>query len=172
MKHGYLRPLWPFTCSWILCFLLCVLYFFLLTVKQALKEEKELVSFGVCANVLIAPSVRSRNLILTSIHETMKDGGLVVFVVPSLESSLYCEWRWWVHPFLKIIFVVQKKKKNQYNFDVNFFSFFFLLCFFFLLRLHTGPTIQKNSDQIPHDTGIDAELILSGAIPRDGWVFV
>jgi SAM-dependent methyltransferase len=97
-------------------------------VKQALEPESEPVSFGVCANVLIAPSVSSRNKILTSIRETMRDGGIVVFVVPALESSLYCEWRW----------------------------------------LHTGPKIRKNSDQIPHNTGSDAEKSLSGSIPRDG----
>ena len=52
------------------------------------------VHFGVCANVLIAAETKARRNILNTISQTMAKGGVVVFVVPSLESALYCEFRW------------------------------------------------------------------------------
>lgn len=98
-------------------------------VQQALRTESSpAVSFGVCANVLIAPSVSSRNKILTSIRATTRTGSIIVFVVPSLESALYCEWRW----------------------------------------LKSGPVIENvDGDAIPHETGDDANNILTGCLPRD-----
>ena len=97
-------------------------------VQQALRIESGPVSFGVCANVLIAPSVSSRNKILTSIRATTRTGSIIVFVVPSLESALYCEWRW----------------------------------------LKSGPAIENmDDDAIPHETGEDANNILTGCLPRD-----
>ena len=61
-------------------------------VQKVLRSK--LVDFGVCANVLIAPELSSRRNILTSIRLTTKKGGIVIFVIPSLESALYTEWRW------------------------------------------------------------------------------
>ena len=50
-------------------------------------------SFGVCANVLIAPDQGTRQRILNSVKNVMCDKGIVLFVLPSLESALYCNYR-------------------------------------------------------------------------------
>ena len=52
------------------------------------------VDFGICANVLIAAERSTRRRILSNIQNTTSKGSIVIFVVPSLESALYCEWRW------------------------------------------------------------------------------
>ena len=66
--------------------------------KELKNKENELgsvtkPSFGVCANVLIAVEEKTRKHILNSIYRNMNDNGIVLFVLPSLESALYCNYR-------------------------------------------------------------------------------
>lgn len=49
------------------------------------------VNFGVCANVLLSPSLVTRRAILDTIAQTLEVGGSCLFVVPSLESRLWSE---------------------------------------------------------------------------------
>jgi hypothetical protein len=60
-------------------------------VKSVLQQPAH---FGICANVLIAPETSSRRNILTSISATTTIGSVIIFVVPSLESAIFVEWRW------------------------------------------------------------------------------
>ncbi|MCH2169809.1 class I SAM-dependent methyltransferase [Myxococcota bacterium] len=45
--------------------------------------------FGVCANVLISEHPRLRSAILRSVRRGLRPGGIVVILVPSLESALF-----------------------------------------------------------------------------------
>ena len=56
--------------------------------------ERSKIDFGVCANVLIAAETNARRKILSNISSTTRKGAIIIFVVPSLESALYCERRW------------------------------------------------------------------------------
>jgi hypothetical protein len=49
---------------------------------------------GCCANVLISPETNTRARIIANIRHTLKSGAKMIWVVPSLESAIFCEWRW------------------------------------------------------------------------------
>lgn len=49
--------------------------------------------FGVCANVLIMPSLETRAAILNTLHRYLKPGGRILFVIPSAESALFVNQR-------------------------------------------------------------------------------
>ena len=61
--------------------------------KYSISSINEQPSFGICANVLIVPQVNVREKILKTIYETLKDNAYIVFVLPSIESALYCNYR-------------------------------------------------------------------------------
>ena len=46
---------------------------------------------GVCCNVLLSPSLDTRQAILATIHASMEKGGILLCIAPSLESKLFME---------------------------------------------------------------------------------
>jgi SAM-dependent methyltransferase len=56
-------------------------------------SQKKRPQFGLCTNVLIMPSERVQQSILTNIYKTLGHGAICVFLVPSLESALFCQCR-------------------------------------------------------------------------------
>lgn len=50
-------------------------------------------TFAVCANVLIVPDLNAREKILKTIHRTLAEDSYIIFVLPSIESALYCNYR-------------------------------------------------------------------------------
>jgi SAM-dependent methyltransferase len=49
--------------------------------------------FGFCCNVVMLPEVGLNNMMLKNIRQSIKAGGNVVIVMPSLESFFYSGWR-------------------------------------------------------------------------------
>jgi SAM-dependent methyltransferase len=61
--------------------------------KKSISCADENPTFGICANVLIVPNLTVREKILQTIYNTLEDNAYVIFVLPSIESALYCNYR-------------------------------------------------------------------------------
>ncbi|HEX8060115.1 MAG TPA: class I SAM-dependent methyltransferase [Cyclobacteriaceae bacterium] len=57
------------------------------------KPLKALADFGFCCNVVMLPEIHLNKLMLRNIRQSIKAGGNVVIVMPSLESFMYSGWR-------------------------------------------------------------------------------
>ena len=57
------------------------------------KPLKSSADFGFCCNVVMLPEVDMNKVVLKNIRHSIKKGGNVAIVMPSLESFIYSGWR-------------------------------------------------------------------------------
>jgi SAM-dependent methyltransferase len=57
------------------------------------KSLKASANFGFCCNVVMLPEVDLNKVMLKNIRQSIKEGGNVAIVMPSLESFFYSGWR-------------------------------------------------------------------------------
>ena len=49
--------------------------------------------FAICCNVAILPEIEKNNTIIRNVQKSLRTEGSAIFVIPSLESSLFSSWR-------------------------------------------------------------------------------
>jgi SAM-dependent methyltransferase len=80
------------------------------------KPLKETADFGFCCNVVMLPEVDKNRTMLRNIRKSIKPGGNVVMVLPSLESFFYSAWQ--------LIEWYKKERTSPENIDASEFEGF------------------------------------------------
>jgi SAM-dependent methyltransferase len=57
------------------------------------KSLRAKADFGFCVNVVMLPEIEQNKVMLKNIRKTIKPGGTLVIVLPSLDSFLYSGWQ-------------------------------------------------------------------------------